>query len=181
MNYQTVPLPDGKELAGLFPTIDWFKEIAKHIDFSNKSILDIGCCQFSYGISALNSGASYAIGIDCDQQRLEESKHYIDLWGYNEKTKLINSKAEELSVPHTDIILFSNVIHWMDNAEYHIARIVKNTKIVVFIYRVRGYEHDTGYLPTLDELNNVIGSKANVHEVISDTLEQNIRLSIYIQ
>ena len=87
--YQTVPLPDGSVQVGLFPTIDWFQKIMCLVDFSNARVLDLGCCQFSYGIQALHQGAKEVIGVDHDRDRVLESRRNIQLWRMEHRAAVI--------------------------------------------------------------------------------------------
>lgn len=177
--YQTMLLNDGTVINGAFDTIRWFNLVSDHVSFKDMVMLDIGCCQFSYGIQAINNGASHIIGVDSDQLRIDQSDYFINSCGYKDKTTLIKSFAEELEVPDHDIVLFSMVIHWMKDPEFHIKRILSKSSTAIFMYRLRGYDDDSGYLPTRDELDALVGTKSFVYETVSDTKEQNIRLAIY--
>lgn len=178
-SYQTVPLPNGKIINGTFDTITWFHAISKHIDFKNKTMLDIGCCEFSYGIQALNLGAAHITGLDSDQLRIDQSQSIIQECNYTDRTTLVKGFAEEYEPLNHDITLFSMVIHWMKDPEHHIKRILLKSNMAIFMYRVRGFAEDTGYLPTMEELDSLMGTSHMVYETISDTKEQNIRLAIY--
>lgn len=179
MTYQTIPFPDGTIQKGAFDTIDWFKRMAKHVNFRDKILIDVGCCQFSYGIQALNKGAAYIYGLDSDAERIKESQENIIRCNYKENTCLEQGTAEEYQPPKSNIILFSMIIHWLKNPEVHIKRLISNSNVAIFLYRVRGYDNDTGYLPTSEELDALVGQKHSHYEVISETKEQNIRLAIY--
>ena len=183
--YQTLLMSDGTIRQGIFPTIDWFNEIKKHVDFQGKVVLDLGCNSFSYGIQAIRSGAKFVVGIDNDQNRISESRaaildHEIIT---TEKTAIRLAKIEDFQpFPYVyDVTIFSMILHWLEDAPKQIQRYTDATKeTVIFVYRYRQPDlKEEGYHPTLEELNAVVNLTPIHHSMLSTTKEQNIGLTIY--
>ena len=122
-DYQTVPLPDGTWARGLFPTDKWFEKIAAHVDFKGRSVDDLGCCQFSYGIQALNEGARFVAGIDNSKQRVDQSWALVEQWGLQKKAMVVHGSIEELPTTainpgnKADITIWSMIIHWLSTPQ----------------------------------------------------------------
>ena len=71
--YQTIHLKQGLVTPGKLQTdsrIAWFDEF----DFSNKTVLDIGCNAGQYSLYAKNAGASSVTGLDVDKNRIYQAK-----------------------------------------------------------------------------------------------------------
>jgi len=177
-SYQTVPLPTG-EIKGIFPTIEWYRKISKHLNFNGKTVLDLGCCTFSYGIQAINDGASLITGVENSDDRIRQCKDILTEWGIS-KAEIIREDIEKFVPCGTyDVIIFSMVIHWLENPEVNIKRLVCYGKKIVFVYRYPQEKKEIGYRPSIDQLDSLMGEKAMIHEILSDTEEQRIHLVIY--
>ena len=71
--YQTIHLNKGLKTSGKLNTdarIKWFNEF----NFTNKSVLDIGCNSGQYSFYAKKAGASRVTGIDVDTKRIYQAK-----------------------------------------------------------------------------------------------------------
>lgn len=71
--YQTIELNEGLITPGKLNTnsrIPWFKKF----DFSNKTVLDIGCNSGQYSLLAKKEGAKNVIGIDINENRIYQAK-----------------------------------------------------------------------------------------------------------
>ena len=71
--YQTIHLKDGLATSGKLNTdsrIKWFDEF----DFSDKTVLDIGCNSGQYSFNAKKAGASSVTGIDVNENRIYQAK-----------------------------------------------------------------------------------------------------------
>ena len=177
--YQTVPLPNNTVLSGLFPTIDWFNTINRYISFRDKTVLDLGCCEFSYGVQALVHKAEHVTGIDNDLKRIDQSKQVIDAWSFGNQTKLIHSDIETWQPDkHYDITIFSMIIHWLKDPAMHIIRLFNIMDTAILIYRLP--EKDMpGYRPSIVELSTLLGREPMIQKVLMDTPTQHIGLVIY--
>lgn len=182
--YQSVPLPDGTWIRGLFPTDQWFERIAAQVDFNGKTVEDLGCCQFSYGIQALNKGAKSVVGFDNSEERVRQSDELIKQWNYGDRATVFKDTIEtyekiwDSSTLQSDICIWSMILHWLNNPQKHIARLKGKTNVFVYRYP-QGRAEDTGWRPTLDELDAVMGCKHRHAEKLSETEAQNIMLAIY--
>ena len=181
-NYQTIQHADGTIEEGLFPTLDWFDKIKKHIKFKGNSVLDVGCCTGMLSILSLLEGASEVAGIE---KEIENCNVAVGLAEeYKVDLALVNERVEDISLDeHFDIVLFPMIIHWIGEGETK-RLITWANKYVVFIYREKneGYNHpDNGiWFPSQKELDSLKTLKL-VH---SETLmEQDngkkINLAIY--
>ena len=166
--YQTLNLP-GETVQGLFPTLEWFNAFAKHIDFKDKTILDVGCASCSYGIEALKLGASYYYGVENDPKMISLSNEAMVKNSFTYKAEIAMSSAECFASEKTyDVVIFSMIMHWLNDAEKHVKRIADmSTNHIVFLYRYQwpdGTEH--GYRPTIEELNALLDLKPIHTEVL---------------
>lgn len=176
--YQTLPLPDGNVLNGIFQTIEWFERASAIISFQDQVVLDLGCSMSSFGIQAVNKGARLVVGVDNDPKRISQSHDAINIWKLNNTVTALQYNIEEYTPLGYDIIIFSMIIHWLKDPEFHIRRFAERCKSkLVFIFRYSG--SSAGYCPTIDELDILIGRKRIHNEKLSDTPEQNIMLAIY--
>jgi len=123
--YQTILLPDGQILPGCFPTIEWFNTIQSYISVQNKTIIDIGCCIFSYGIQALTNGAKFVTGLDISPIRVTESKQLIEFCGFNNEAEVICSSFEQYTPQKVyDLGLLSMIIHHLKDPEQQIKKLI---------------------------------------------------------
>lgn len=128
MNYQTIPLPNGKIEKGLFPTIDWFNRIAAHINFTDKTVLDIGCNNGSYCIQALNNGALHVEGREINKDFLRNFESYMGIWDFNpwQYTISVGDIGDKTLFRYYDIAIFSMVIYWIEDAPKVISRVLSH-------------------------------------------------------
>ena len=71
--YQTIYLKNGLITKGKLNTnsrIQWFDEF----NFSNKTVLDIGCNSGQYSMYAKKAGASKVTGLDINENRIYQAK-----------------------------------------------------------------------------------------------------------
>ena len=71
--YQTIHLKKGLITQGKLNTdsrIQWFSEF----NFSNKTVLDIGCNSGQYSMYAKKAGASKVTGLDINENRIYQAK-----------------------------------------------------------------------------------------------------------
>jgi len=177
MNYQTIIYPNGEIVSGIFPTVEWFEAIQKYVYFENKSVLDIGCCDGSYGFQAIKAKAKFYAGIELDKERVLNARKYAQDFNM----QFINCRAEEYIPNQTfDVSIFSMIIYWLENAEEVIKRIVRITnEHIIFIFRSGPLDSDTFYQPSLPSLSNLIGMRPAYHSTLLHNKEQLIDLVIY--
>lgn len=187
MNYQTLIHQDGSIETGVFPTLEWFDEISKIVDWNGKSVIDLGCAEGMFSVLAMQKGAKRAIGIDVNPDMILKAKRLHEEYGLPHI--IYQSKAESYyPLELHDIIIFSMILHWMDNVYYHFKRLtdcVKDT--VICIYRTRNASYkipDNGkWFPTKNELDVLavtVGFK-NVYTrcLLTQDNDKEIYLSIY--
>ena len=71
--YQTIHLKHGLVTSGKLNTdsrISWFDEF----DFSNKTVLDIGCNSGQYSLNAKKAGAQTVVGLDINENRIYQAR-----------------------------------------------------------------------------------------------------------
>jgi SAM-dependent methyltransferase len=180
--YQTVPLPHDDWIDGVFPTIHWFSAINQVVSFQDKTVLDLGCCSFSYGVQAINNGAKFVTGVERVKESIDHCQYVIGQWGFEDKTRLICDDIEEISeYDEHDIVIFSVVIHHLKEPEKTIRKLLSiTTDKLVLVYR---YPHEgvdePGYRPTFTELSVALGKLPFHTSFISTTKKQNIALAVY--
>jgi len=181
--YQTVPLPDGNIQSGLFPTIEWFQAIAQSVDFTDARVLDLGCCQFSYGIQALQKGAKFVAGVDHDTDRIQQSNENIRQWGFKQQVAVRKADAVdyiEALYLHFDIVIIGMLLHWLP--ELQAESLLKNSfhnaqRALVVIYR-QPTADGTGFCPLPTDLDFILGDFGH-HEMLMETKTQRIGLAVY--
>jgi hypothetical protein len=180
VDYQTTPLPDGTVLPGLFPSDIWFKEISSHVDFNNKSVLDIGCCNCSYGFQAIDAGANFYTGIEIESPKVLRARDLFRQYSI-QNVEILHQDIKTFFPERTyDISIFGLIIYWIDCAEYQIKRIVDLTSgKIIFIFRLGPLDGTKYYQPSVPQLSKLIGRTPFVHSTVMHTQEQLIDLVIY--
>lgn len=182
--YQTVPLPDGEVQLGLFPTIEWYQAFTKYGQFHGSRVLDLGCCQFSYGIQALRDGAEHVVGIDHDEIRVRQSCENVKHWGFEQQSTIRNQDAVdyiECLYSSFDVVIIGMLLHWLpeDRARILLRASWRNTSKGLFIiYRLPTVD-GTGFCPTPKDLDHILETEARGHEILMDTETQRIGLAVY--
>jgi len=178
--YQSFYMPDGEFIEGAFPTTDWFKEMERHISFENKTVLDLGCATFSYGIEAIKSGARLVTGIDNTDKMVDGSRWLLKEYGFG-NASVYKEKIEDCQPGEFDIVIFSMIIHWLEDAPNHIKRLSEKTQDkLVFIYRYPyPWKAEPGFRPSLDQLDRLIGQNHWVSTTLMYTNDQYIQMVIY--
>lgn len=178
--YQTVPLPDGTCIQGLFPTVDWYRSFSRHLQIQDKTILDLGSCQFSYGIQALRDGAQSVLGIEKSDQRVDQSLRIISLWGFQDRASVSKMEIQDFRPGSFDITVCSMVLHWLPNPEYLLRTFWDSAKeALVVIWRYPQDFEEPGWHPSLDEMKAALGQEPMIFEMLSSTKAQNIALGIW--
>lgn len=179
-HYQTIPLPNGDILPGLFPTMEWFAKIHNYIDFTGQSVLDLGCNEGAYCILASQAGATEILGIDSIDERLIKARELAILWNYSHivyQQELI----ESFNPPKLyDVIIFSMIIHWLKDAEAHIKRIAQYAKNLVFVYRAPLEVGESGFRPRDGDLDTLLSRPVSYFSTLMETPNQLIKLAIYV-
>lgn len=130
--YQSVPLPHGLSVPG----IDRQTRVQQVLprDVKGKSVLDVGT---NYGIvpySAIQRGASKAVGLEPDEQYYPVARRIAELNGNRYEVR--QQRVEELSPDeHFDVVLFLNVLHHIVNPVSAVARLVavcRETMVIEF-------------------------------------------------
>lgn len=137
MNYQTLMHRDGSVELGAFPTLEWIKEISDVVDWNGKSVLDVGCAEGMYCVVALKEGSSRVVGLDVNPNMIVKAKNLH--MEYDFEPSIYLSKAESYyPLENFDILIFSMVLHWMDDVHYHFRRLANSVKdLIVCVYRTR--------------------------------------------
>ena len=183
-SYQNFPLPGGEMVEGMFPTYQWYQAMAEVVPIKNKTLLDLGCCTFGYGVQALMDGAAYVTGVEKELRRVQQSQEVLQRVGdLRSKTGLHWTSIEDFYLGNStyDIVLFSMIIHWLKNPEDEIRRFwnVTNEHMVLIYRHVNEGVDEPGYRPTVEALDFLIGIKHKAHCILSNTLEQNIHMVVY--
>ena len=174
-------LPNGDILEGGFPTVDWFNAFATHVDFRDKTVLDIGCATASYGVEAMNRGAAFYTGVELEQGNAHSAADFMLAAGHKD-FQIWNTCAEGWTDHHKhDIVIFSMIIHWLQDAEYQVKQLAEMaTDKVVFVYR---HQHpggtEPGYRPTVEELGVLIDAPLVHTEILLNNGPQYQVLAIY--
>ena len=88
--------------------------IEEHVDFSGKTVLDLGCSGGFFTFSAARTAGS-VIGVDADAHMIEKNRQAAQEHGYDNVSFLYRSIDGKLleELPKFDIVLFLSVFHHM--------------------------------------------------------------------
>ena len=159
--YQTIKLPDGEEIKGVFPTLTWFKIIRSRISFEGQSVMDVGACDGMYSILAKREGAKEVMAVEPEKEKIEAMRYLSEKW--DEPLTILDTEIKNVRINrHFDILLLPMIIHWIGIPETR--RLVSWVqKYVVFIYREanEGYnEPENGvWFPTQKELDKTFKNR----------------------
>lgn len=180
--YQTIPLPNGEVIKGLFPTDKWFKAISKKVNFKGLKVLDLGSCSFSYGLQALKAKANFVTGVEIVPERVENSKELLSYFGYSNAEAIEGNIDNWKPSKEYDVVIASMVMHWLKDAPKKLQELFKLAdKHLVLVYRLppeKGVCVD-GYRPSVEALDKLFGQKHSHSEKLMNTKEQQIQLVIY--
>lgn len=96
--------------------MDILNEILK-FDVKDKSLLDLGCYYGHYSFLLLEAGASEAVGVDTNANRVKIANHIAGRRGINRSLKSFRAQRQDInehvekSNLHHDIVLLLNVFH----------------------------------------------------------------------
>jgi SAM-dependent methyltransferase len=130
--YQAVPLPHGLSLPG----IDLTDRIAQtlKIPLEGKSFMDVGSYYGIFPYSAIQRGASRAVGLEPASTRFAIAREIADLHG--NKWEIRQSRVEDVAADESfDVVTFLNVLHHVLDPIEAIRRLVRvcnETLIVEF-------------------------------------------------
>lgn len=135
MGYQTIEHANGKVDEGVFPTLDWFREINRSINFDEKTVLDLGCGSGMYSLLAKRAGASEAVGVDESLARCEEFKALFNEYGLPGRVHCLRVEDTGFDKNY-DIVLCNMILHWIDDTVGEFRRIADATNnYLVVIFR----------------------------------------------
>lgn len=129
--YQTIDLNNGLTTAGKVKTnlrIEWFNQF----NFTNKTVLDIGCNSGQYSLYAKKRGAKNVVGIDIDKKRIYQAKMLA-------KNEGLDVKFNEASIENVnqfgkfDIVICIAVVTEVENILGAIRSIKKATNEIAIL------------------------------------------------
>ena len=186
VNYQTLMHRDGRVEPGVMPTLDWFDEVSKVVDWKGKSVLDVGCAEGMYSVAVQKKGAR-VVGLDVSPYMVVNAKSLRDEYGL--RHPVYESKVESYyPLEVYDILMFSMILHLMDDVQYHFRRLANSVKdLIVCIYRTKNASYtipDNGkWFPTINEMDVLAIAKGfkKIHHqlLLTQDNEKEIYLSIY--
>jgi len=176
--YQTFSICDGTIHPGMFPTDKWFAAISKHIDWKDKTLLDLGCNHFAY----LKAGAKSVLGVDNNPKNVLPADFAITSHGFKDKATFVVADINK-GIPREkyDVILFSMIMHHFEDAKQTIDLMYDScNQYMVFVYRLPKPGHpEHGWRPTVQELTEFIAMPMVASEKVMDTDPQQVQMVIY--
>lgn len=132
---------------GAFPTVSWFE----HLPRTDGDVLDVGCAEGTFSYLFKITGAKKVTGID-----INKVSNYT-----NEGIDFVRTRAEDFDPQSYDLVLFSMIIHWLDNPIEVIRKIGSKTrKYLCFIFRLPNTHYKTpangSWFPDSLELTGVV-------------------------
>lgn len=109
-NYQKIVIGDEVIQEGMIDTLTKFKHLSQDIDFTNKSVLDIGCNTGMLGYLASQQGASQVTGIDIDREVIRQARELFP------KLTFRCERAEDV-YGNYDIIIASGMLHYISDLD----------------------------------------------------------------
>lgn len=123
-NYQRI-VKDGVVIQeGSIDTEVKFSELAQGIDFTNKTVLDVGCNTGMLGYLALKRGASQVTGIDSDRNTINRARSIFPEISFR------CEQAEDV-YGNYDIIIASGMLHYISNLDELFGYFARCSKLVI--------------------------------------------------
>lgn len=101
------------------------------VDFSLKTVLDIGCLHGYYCFKAHEENAKIVVGLDKNPASLLTAKKIRDLKQYP-VSFMLGDIQNKLYLPKRDVTLVLNMFHCIKNIEQGLYNVFLNTKQVIF-------------------------------------------------
>jgi SAM-dependent methyltransferase len=112
---------------GFASSIEFFKRYQGHVDFKDKTVLDVGCGLGSTCFYLLQNGAASVVGTDINNDRVNFAKSKIcESRGYEGKIEF--KLLHELGDLQFDIVLSKDSFEHYDNPEEFILFLMEHTK-----------------------------------------------------
>lgn len=126
LKYQKIELPFGLSTPG--NTRDQLFDIAFGDDLSGKSVLDVGSYLGAFCLEAIKRGASRAVGIELNSERIRQARTINDIVGSS--AEYIQADIDELHLDERfDVCLCLNILHHLRDPIrllYHLTDITRD-------------------------------------------------------
>ena len=181
--YQTILLEDGTVIPGLFPTIEWYNRMGSMMNFSNKTVLDIGCNDGMMGLLAKRAKAKYVLSVDNNARCIMNTQDLFKR--HNLECNVHHGDIDTVKLK-PDILIASMIIHWIGQEQ--LQRLLTSTKqTAVIIFRADNPHYEISahgkWFPTRSELTTVMrNSGFNLvyeHELMTQDNGKEIVMAIY--
>lgn len=129
-------------------------------DISGKKIADLGCGNFKLGYGALVLGAQYVIGVDIDEDLINDARSILAGMSrdYLLKTLLINSDVRDLAINSIDTVIMNPPFGVVKkNRGVDILFLKKAMEISNSIYTIHKYS--SGLIRIIEDLADLFGFK----------------------
>jgi len=135
-------------------------EVIKRYDFTDKSLLDLGCNCCYWTSRYLVEGASSLVGVDGRERFIQQADLLLSCLGLREQSRLIRKNVEEVNfsmLPFTpfDFVLCSGILYHIKDYENLLKRISKVNKDCLVI-DTRVMPQDTQFKEPRDLYFNAI-------------------------
>jgi len=154
-NYQKIVI-DGEEIQkGMIDTPTKFAHLSQGIDFTGKSVLDVGCNTGMLGSLALSSGASHVTGIDIDREVIKQARSLFPN---------ITFRCEDVEDLYGsyDIIIASGMLHYVKDLDALFglfARCSKQVLLDIWLHPsqvpIFGQSYRGLYIPSMPAFMNI--------------------------
>ncbi|MFA5967467.1 MAG: methyltransferase domain-containing protein [Patescibacteria group bacterium] len=129
--YQDIELPSGVQLKGYSDSAQTWNRLSSIIDFTGKTVLDIGCFHGFFSFKAEEAGAKAVVGIDHSLPSLDIARRIG--WLKNARATFHEGDMDDFTVEQPyDIVLVLNVLHHAKNKEQSLQNIFHAGDLIVF-------------------------------------------------
>lgn len=169
-NYQKIVKDDVIIQDGMIDTLTKFDHLSQGIDFTGKTVLDVGCNTGMLGYLAYKQGASKVTGIDIDRNVIEQAK------GLFPELTFRCEQVEEV-YGNYDIIIASGMLHYIKDLDAlfsYFARCTKQvlcdiwlhpSQVPIFALTTRGL-----YIPSMSAFLSITGKHFKTIELKGETI-----------
>ncbi|MDD3491797.1 MAG: methyltransferase domain-containing protein [Candidatus Pacebacteria bacterium] len=130
-HYHRIELPSGIIIKGYSESEKTWERIQNLVDFSDKSILDIGCCYGYFSFKIEERGAKDIVGLEKNKEIIDVAKKIHAL----KKSKIFFKQGEVENIcleKYFDIILVLNMLHHVKNISKALDNIFSMGDCIIF-------------------------------------------------
>jgi len=129
--YQDIELPSGIYMKGYSDSAKTWERLSSIINFSGRTVLDMGCFHGFFSFKVEEAGARTVVGTDKDDRAIQIAR--LISWLKNSKVSFQQSNIENLVLEQVyDIVLVLNMLHYTTKIDTALQNIFRSGNLIVF-------------------------------------------------